>query len=1317
MKATTRSVSPVIAARLLLGLLVLSTLLALPLPISGAQTPPGPEITFRGVSTAVRFDVSPPLRDIPPAQLDPNMVFEDPDLDWGIEVPAGSQDVDPVVQTTVGPHMIPAPLITFDGFDNQLTYTPPDPVGDVGPNHYVAMSNVHFAVYDKSGNLLYGPYPNNTLWSGFGGACESQNSGDPIVVYDQLADRWMLTQFTSSPAPDYYNCVALSVDGDPTGSYYRWAFSTGSNFPDYPKYGVWPDAYYISTREFGSPNGIGAYALDRAAMLAGDPSPDVVSFLVNPDYNAGHGLLPADIDGTTLPPPGSPEYFMGTMDDGGPLGAPQDAMTLWKFTVNWADPGSSTFVLADTLPTAPFDSIFPCSPGSRDCIPQPGTSEKIDILSYRQRPLWRLAYRNFGTHESLVTNQAVEATTNMAGIRWYEVRDPNGTPTIYQQGTYAPGSTDGIHRWMGSIAMDQQGNMALGYSASNGSDTYPSVWYTGRLASDPLGQMSQGEGSFVDGSGSQLSTGSRWGDYTSMNVDPVDDCTFWYINEYYPTTSSTEWYLRIGAFKFPSCGVTSGADLSVTKVDDPDPVLPGGTLTYTLDINNAGPSAITPTIASNPAIISIPSSGAASPYPSIINVSGFTETVAKATVTLHNVNHTWPDDIDIILVGPGGQHTYLMSDAGFNYDLVDVTLTFDDAAGPVPDGSQIVAGTYQPTDYAPTDTFPAPAPPGPYGTSLSLFEGIDPNGTWSLYVVDDSGGDAGYIADGWSLALYTGDVVTMTDDLPAGVTLGTVSAPGWICNQAGQQLTCTTSDLPVGTTQIELVNTAPGSTGYITNNVEIASTLTDTNPGNNAGYATTLVDTAPVAADDSYTATEDTDLVVSAPGVLDNDSDSDSDPLVAQLRDSPTHGTVILNPDGSFTYSPDADYFGADAFSYVLSDGYLTDTATVDLDVFPVNDPPVAQDDSYNTPEDEALVVAAPGVLDNDDDVDGDTLTAVVLTDPQSGTLALAVDGSFVYTPTAEYNGADAFTYIASDGALTDTATVNLTIDPVNDGPLAVDDAYTTTEDTDLVVTAPGVLGNDTDIDDDPLSATVLDAPLYGTLALSADGSFTYTPNLNYSGADSFTYIASDGALTDTAMVYMIITPVNDAPIVDAGPDQVGDEGADLAFTGAYTDPEGQTVDVEWDLGDGSTMTGTLTPTHAYGDEGIYTVTLTVTDDEGAVGVDTLVVTVANVVPELAPLPDLNVDVGQAVTLTGSFTDPGWLDAHQVVLSWGDGMTETHDLAAGVYDFSTTYTYTAAGVYTATVTASDYDGGQDSESFTVTVVMDQYMIYLPVLYK
>jgi hypothetical protein len=266
-------------------------------------------------------------------------------------------------------------------------------------------------------------------------------------------------------------------------------------------------------------------------------------------------------------------------------------------------------------------------------------------------------------------------------------------------------------------------------------------------------------------------------------------------------------------------------------------------------------------------------------------------------------------------------------------------------------------------------------------------------------------------------------------------------------------------------------------------------------------------------------------------------------------------------------------------------------------------------------------------------------------------------------------------------------------------------------------------LANDLDPDGDPLAATLSVPPNHGTLVLDPDGAFTYSPESNYNGLDAFSYVLSDGYLTDTAVVSIDVTPVNDDPIVDAGEDQQGDEGEALAFSGSFVDPgllaqplEGESIlGFAWAFGDGATMTGTLTPTHAYGDEGIYVVTLTVSDTLGGVGIDTLVVTTTNVAPALAPLPDLTVEAGHALTLTGTFTDLGWLDAHVVTIAWGDGMTDTLNLAAGVSGFSTAYTYTAVDGYTATVTVDDGDGGEDSLDCLVTVTPFRY--YLPIVYR
>ncbi len=565
---------------------LLLTLVVIPSPGHAA----GEAATYRGLASVVHFDVSPPLRDLPPAPPPTGpigaLLIDPPSFPWG---PLGPQDADPLVQDSTGGAEgpgIPGPTVSFDGPPNVFGVAPPDPVGDVGPDHYVAMSNLSFAVYDKTGTLLLGPLANNTLWSGFGGDCENENAGDPIVIYDQLADRWLLSQFSAPGAAPFFNCVALSTTPDPTGTYFRWAFSTGANFPDYPKYGMWPNAYFISTREI--PVGIGAYALNRAQMLAGNPSPQVISFLLTPAgaggaFNIGDGLLPADLDGFDPPPADNPHYWLGSMDNGGPYGAPQDALNVWHFNVDFATPANSTMTLEDVLPIAPYDTIFPCSPGSRDCIPQPGTGQKIDILSYRQRPMWRLAYRNFGSHASMVTNQSVEAGAAIAGMRWWELRVEAGVTSLFQEGTYAPGVTDGIHRWMGSLAMDSAGNMGLGYSASSDSpSTFPSVWYTGRLSSDPAGTMPQGEQSIHDGTGSQTGT-ARWGDYTSTNVDPVDDCTFWHVNEYLPVTTGAGWVLRVGAFRFNECGTP---DFTMSASPASQAICAGADAEYTVNVGS-----------------------------------------------------------------------------------------------------------------------------------------------------------------------------------------------------------------------------------------------------------------------------------------------------------------------------------------------------------------------------------------------------------------------------------------------------------------------------------------------------------------------------------------------------------------------------------------------------------------------------------------------------------------------------------------------------------------------------------------------------------
>ena len=514
--------------------------------------------TRPAVFPAVKHDVSPALSNIPviPGEKSPlnREVLRQPLPKRGPKIP-GFQD--PVLQNFHGISNMPGPANNFGGGDNTDGVLPPDTNGDVGPNHYVQWVNLHFTIYDKSGVKVYGPAAGNTLWTKFGGPCESTNNGDPIALYDHLANRWLMSQFAfpNFPFGPYYQCVAISTTSDPTGQYYRYQFTiSDSKLNDYPKFGVWSDGYYMSFNQFSCDifcqligvasfdwAGQGVAVFERDKMLNGQPA-NMVSFdLFGIDPNLG-GMLPSDLDGQA-PPPGRPNHFVQIDDDAS--GYSPDQLQIWQFKVDWSNTANSTFTRKAALPVAAFESNL-C--GFNPCIPQPGGAPPLDALS--DRLMYRLQYRNFGAHESLVVNHTVDVGLDHAGIRWYEIRDPNGAPNIYQQGTYAP---DADHRWMGSIAMDKDGNMALGFSVASAA-TYPSIRYVGRLAGDPLGTLPQGETVIVNGSGSQTHDSGRWGDYSMMTVDPTDDCTFWYTQEYYDATSAAGWKTRIASFKIPTCG-------------------------------------------------------------------------------------------------------------------------------------------------------------------------------------------------------------------------------------------------------------------------------------------------------------------------------------------------------------------------------------------------------------------------------------------------------------------------------------------------------------------------------------------------------------------------------------------------------------------------------------------------------------------------------------------------------------------------------------------------------------------------------------------
>ncbi len=463
------------------------------------------------------------------------------------------QDV--LVNKGVNQGHTPSPIMTFEGQGEFGAVTPPDTNGDVGPNHYVQMVNLSYEIYDKAGNSLIGPLDNNTLWAGQGGRCETDNSGDPVVLYDEMADRWLLTQFAVGGVPEAM-CLAVSQTPDPTGAYYLYEFGM-PDFPDYPKLGIWPDGYYMGTNT-GTPNHYYAHVFDRVNILAGN--------VAGHQYVADmpNFLMPADSDSVMPPPAGAPGVFYTFYKDGyanHPAGV--DRIELYEFDVDWVTPANTTFTTASVLPITAFNYTV-CGFFAGDCIPQQGTSQRLSSLSYW--PMARMQYRNFGSYAAMVSNFTVDTDgSDHAGIRWFEVRKTGATPwSLYQEGTFAP---DAEHRFMGSMAMDGSGNIALGYTLS-GNNTMPALAYATRLSTDPLGTL-QSEAILYPGGGSQISGADRWGDYSAMNVDPTDNCTFWFTSEYHNVNDTAfDWNTRIGTFRIPGCTGALGATGTLTGLID-----------------------------------------------------------------------------------------------------------------------------------------------------------------------------------------------------------------------------------------------------------------------------------------------------------------------------------------------------------------------------------------------------------------------------------------------------------------------------------------------------------------------------------------------------------------------------------------------------------------------------------------------------------------------------------------------------------------------------------------------------------------------------
>jgi len=525
-----------------------------------------------------KHDTGPLLREIAPLlpefgtpsehEIENNV---NPNHNWSNQV-----QKDRVLQTAENSPSLQTPnfSLEFDGIGYGSSFfcncMPPDNDGAPGTTQYVQYINLTYEVWDKSGNTVLGPLSGNSFWSGFGGSCQTDNSGDPIVRFDAAAQRWVVAQFAINGLGSDYECVAVSKTADATGAYNRYAFPF-NDFPDYPKMGVWPDAYYFTFNNFNLSGtafvGANVCAADRTKMLAGSAA-TIQCFQQNANQ---YGMLPSDLDGATPPAAGTPNFVM-ELDPSGSAN-----LDLFKFHVDFTTPKNSTFTGPTLIPVAAFTPL--CNTQYRSqCVPQPTAGSDL-LESLGDRLMYRLVYRNFGDHTTLLTSHSIVAGSS-GGARWYEIHNPETSPTVFQSGTFAP---DSQYRWMPAIAMDSNQDIAVGFSRSGkATGQYPSIVYAGRVPTDAAGTL-ESEVVLKAGAGSQSSGYSRWGDYSSVTVDPTDDCTFWFTEEYQKTNGGFNWSTAIGTFSFPGCSGGS-PNFSLTAVPNTVTISQGSSGTSTITV-------------------------------------------------------------------------------------------------------------------------------------------------------------------------------------------------------------------------------------------------------------------------------------------------------------------------------------------------------------------------------------------------------------------------------------------------------------------------------------------------------------------------------------------------------------------------------------------------------------------------------------------------------------------------------------------------------------------------------------------------------------
>jgi hypothetical protein len=732
----------------------------------------------------VHMDVSPPLALLEP----PNYNFESVLGNDRAAKPVPKRSGAPTTGAPATPSApslsAPTPGVSFDGIGVGLgSYlpccAPPDTNATVGPSHIFEVVNLDFAIWNKTTlALLKGPVAINTVWSGFGGGCQTNNDGDPTVLYDSLARRWLISQFSVTTLP-YLNCVAVSTGPDPLGTYYRYAYSYGNvDFIDYPKFGIWPDGYYVTFNVFANGvtfTGAKVCAYDRNKILTG-ASATQQCFNTNSSWG---GLLPSTVNGVTPPPTGAPNFILG-------LDTPATSTRLayWNFHVDWTTPANTTMTGPSFLTVSTYTNS--CSTFARgDCIPQGGRGSNLESLA--DRLMYALNYRNLGDHAALVVNHTIEVGSGSSlrsGVRWYELR-PNPAHTalgLFQEGTYSGPSGDTNWRWMGSVNMDKSGNIAMGYSVSSPS-IFPQIHYTGRLVADPAGTMTQGENMIVNGGGAQTNGLARWGDYSSTAVDPVDDCTFFHANEYLKTSGSFNWSTRIGSFTLPNCLTPPTPDFTVA-VNPSSQSANRGTPSAPYSISVSSVNGFSSSVALSTSMFSQPAGGTGvtftQPNPASVTPSGTTPGTSSFTAS-SNTTAT-PGQYTIRVTATGGAPAITKTS--------DVTFTVV-----APDFNLSVSPSSQTVNPGATST--------PYNISVSSVNGFSSSVALATSMFSQPAGGTG---------------VTFTQPNP-----GSVTPSGTTAGTSSFTATSTSTATPG---QYTIRVTATGGTPAITKTSDVTFTVT-----------------------------------------------------------------------------------------------------------------------------------------------------------------------------------------------------------------------------------------------------------------------------------------------------------------------------------------------------------------------------------------------------------------------------------------------------------------------------------------------------------